>query len=154
MMRILLIVLYFLTLGQHVSADSHLTSNTGLSVWAMCGASQGQGYYFKDDFMNPDGPNWTEDGISDGQITLVENGDQFDILFGDVAGATGYVQDGAQVILLHLSDKYIRVGAFHNNYADIYNFDRQTSEVVWSSNKSGPITGKVSVYVAKCRFVN
>ena len=91
MMRIVLTILYFLTLGQPVSADSHLTSNTGLSVWAMCGASQGQGYYFKDDFMNPDGPNWTEDGISDGQITLVENGDQFDILFGDVARATGYV---------------------------------------------------------------
>jgi len=153
-MRNLLLVFYFGIFGQHVSADSHLTSNTGLSVWAMCGASKGQGYYFKDELMNPDGPNWSEDGISNGQITLVENRDQVDILFGDAARATGYVQDGAQVILLHLSDKYIRVGAFHNNYADIYNFNRETSEVVWSSNKSGPITGKVAVYVSKCQFVN
>ena len=58
------------------------------------------------------------------------------------------------MILLHFSDKYICVGAFHNNFADIYHFDRETFEVVWSSNKSGPITGKVAVYVSKCRFVN
>ena len=54
-MRTFLIVLHIVIFGQHVSADSHLTSNTGLSVWAMCGASKGQGYYFKDDFMNPNG---------------------------------------------------------------------------------------------------
>ena len=153
-MRTWLIALYLMIFGQYVSADSHLTFNTGISVWAMCGESKGQSYYFKDDFMNPDGPYWTEDGFSNDQFTLVKDGDQFDILFGDAARASGYVQDGAQVILLHISNKYIRVGAFHNNFADIYNFDRETSEVAWSSNRSGPLTGKIGLYVSKCRFVN
>ena len=58
------------------------------------------------------------------------------------------------MILLHVSDKCIRVGGFHNNFADIYNFDCETSEVIWSSNKAGLITGKVAVYVSKRRFVN
>ena len=136
-----------------VLSDSHLTGNSGLFVWAMCGPSKGQGYFFKDSIMNPNGPSWEADAISNGQITLVESADQFDIIFGDAYRASGYREDGAQVILLQATDKYLRVGAFADSYADIYNFDRENLEVAWSSNKSGPFSGKVAVYVSKCTFI-
>ena len=93
------------------------------------------------------------DGISNGQITLVHDGSNIDILFGDAARATGYREDGAEVALLYFGEKYIRIGAFHDNFAEIYNFDRENSEVAWSSNKSGPLGGKVAVYTSKCQFV-
>ena len=129
------------------------TNSTALKVWAMCGPSQGKGYFFKDEIWNPEGPDWQDDGISNGQITLVNDGKNIDIIFGDAARASGYRDDGAEVALLHFGDKFIRVGAFSELYVDIYNFDRLNSEVAWSSNKSGPFAGKVAVYRSGCKFV-
>ncbi|PWL35002.1 MAG: hypothetical protein DCO97_11565 [Marivita sp. XM-24bin2] len=40
-------------------------------VIARCGASEGQGYFFHDPIMNPSGPEWADDGISNGKILLV-----------------------------------------------------------------------------------
>ena len=125
-----------------------------LEVMAMCGASSGTGYFFKDTLYNPEGGRWLDDGISNGQITLVRDGESYDILFGDAARGTGYRQDGAQVFMLHSGEKFIRVGAFADNYADIYNFDREDNKLVWSSNKSGPFSGKVAVYESDCTFIN
>ena len=56
--------------------------------------------------------------------------------------------------MLHSGEKFIRVGAFADNYADIYNFDREDNKLVWSSNKSGPFSGKVAVYESDCTFIN
>ena len=125
-----------------------------LKVMAMCGPSKGRAYFFKDALYNPNGGTWTEDGMSNGQVTLVKDGDSYDILFGDAAGGSGYKQDGAQVFMLHSGEKFIRVGAFAGNYADIYNFDREDNKLVWSSNKSGPFSGKVAVYESDCTFIN
>ena len=70
-----------------------------------------------------------------------------------MCGSSGYRQDGAQVIILHFGDKFIRVGAFADNYTDIYNFDRLEKKLAWSSNKTGPLMGKVSVYESNCTAV-
>ena len=125
-----------------------------LEVMAMCGPSKGTAFFFKDALFNPDGGSWMEDGMSNGQVTLVKDGDSYDILFGDAARGSGYKQDGAQVFMLHSGEKFIRVGAFAGNYADIYNFDREDNKLVWSSNKSGPFSGKVAVYESDCTFIN
>lgn len=146
--------IYFTTLAWTLAAAGSAVGQEKTNVIAMCGASEGISYNFRDDIVNPDGPDWSNDEISDGQITLVQSGDQFDILFGDAMRATSYSSDGAQVVLLHWGNQFIRVGAFSNEYADIYNFDRIISQVAWSSNKSGPILGRVAVYVSDCRFVD
>ena len=86
-------------------------------------------------------------------LVCCTGGEEGDILFGDAVGSTGYRQDGAQVIILHFGDKFIRVGAFADNYTDIYNFDRLEKKLAWSSNKSGPLMGKVSVYESNCTAV-
>ncbi len=112
---------------------------------AVCGASKGHGYYFSD--------GWQKDGVSEGQIILFRDSvsNEFDILFGNnVQNLNGYRQDDANVILLYADDDIIRIGAFHDNYTDIYSFSKNQGVVAWSSNKSGPIVPKAAVYVADC----
>lgn len=115
-----------------------------------CGASAGHAYFFKDDVMNPDGPQWEEDGMRNGSIILVKLGDEWDIQFDDAAGAYGYRSDGAQVTPLISEGNLLMVGAFHENYVDIYNFDLVHREVAWTSNKAGTLIAKAAVYRSAC----
>lgn len=64
-----------------------------------CGASEGHSFFFES-FANPDGPNWDTDRISGGKIILVRLGEEWDIQFDDARGASGYRQDGANVVPL------------------------------------------------------
>ena len=106
--RVAVFVCFFVSFAQSASAnmttalkESYGLTKVTLEVLAMCGSSQGRGYFFKHELFNPSGGSWLEDGISNGQITLVRDGEEVDILFGDAVGSTGYRQDGAQVIILH-----------------------------------------------------
>ena len=133
------------TIGTSVSSQS------GEGVLARCGASSGVGYFFFDELFNPEGPDWSDDGISNGNILLVRLGDEWDIQFGDTLGAYGYRQDGAEVIPLGNASDKLTVGAFHPNYTDIYTFNFSGAEVVWSSHKIGPLMTKVAIYQADCQ---
>ena len=119
-------------------------------VLARCGASHGRGYFFYDEKFSPQGPDWEDDGISNGKIILVRLGDEWDIQFDDVAGAYSYRQDGAKVMPLMNKPGMLSVGAFGASYADIYTFDLENKTLAWSSNKIGPIP-KVSVYSSDCQ---
>lgn len=115
-----------------------------------CGASSGTGYFFRDPLTNPDGPNWQDDGISNGKIVLVRLGDEWDIQFDDTVGAYGYRQDGARVVPLNINSSLITIGAFAINYVDLYTFNLLTNEVLWTSHKTGTLVTKVALYRAEC----
>lgn len=115
-----------------------------------CGPSEGTSYFFRQEFLNPDGPSWEDDGISNGRIILVREGDEWDILFGDIAGNYGYRQDGAEVLLLNSNEGFLTVGAFSNNYVEIYTFNLIDREVAWTSHKTGTPIPKVAAYHADC----
>ncbi len=100
--------------------------------------------------MNPSGPSWENDGISNGQILLVKLGQEWDIQFGDSIGSYGYRQDGAAVIALGSNNSMLNVGAFHPNYTDIYTFNMLSKEVLWTSHKIGTAITKVAIYRAEC----
>ncbi len=119
-------------------------------VLARCGASFGTGYFFHDDVTNPGGPEWSTDRITDGNLLLVRLGDEWDIQFGDSIGEYGYRQDGAEVIPLGQADGMLTVGAFRGTYTDIFTFDFEGDEVVWTSHKTGTVIKKVAVYRAEC----
>lgn len=119
-------------------------------VVAHCGASQGTGYFFHDERFNPTGPDWAEDGMSNGRIILVRDGDDWDILFSDAVGSFGYRQDGATVLLVGNNGDFLTIGAFHPNYVDTYTFDLSGLEVVWTSHKTGTAIQKVAIYRADC----
>ena len=78
--------------------------------------------------FNSEPSGWHKDGINNGRIILTKDGDNWDILFGDAAGSSGYRSDGATVILLAWTDEFIRLGAFANNYSDVYNFNLKEQE--------------------------
>ena len=119
-------------------------------VLIRCGPSSGHSYFFKDDIWNPDGPNWDLDGISDGKIILIRYADEWDILFSDGVGASGYRQDGAKVVPLLEKPGMLTIGVFNANYIDIFTFDFDGRKVAWSSNKHGPFMSKVAAYEASC----
>lgn len=115
-----------------------------------CGASSGHGYFLSNDFFNPDGPNWEPDGISDGKIVRIRRGNEWDILFDDITGSNGYRQDGAKVFPILETDRFLTVGAFNEQYVDVFTFDLVDRVVGWTSNKHGPFTAKAAVYAADC----
>ncbi len=123
-------------------------------VLARCGASKGQSYFLKNEVTNSDGPNWAEDGMSNGKIVLVRLGDEWDIQFDDAVGAFGYRQDEASVIVLGATNDLLTIGAFRGTYTDVYTFDFAHAEVVWTSHKTGTITGKIGLYRAACDVVS
>jgi hypothetical protein len=114
-----------------------------------CGASSGHSFVFKSS-LNPMGPNWEVDGMSNGKIILIRLGDEWDIQFDDSVGSYGYRQDGAQVLPLMETDGLITVGAFSSQYVDIYTFDLVNRVVGWTSNKHGPVAAKTAAFSATC----
>jgi hypothetical protein len=141
-----------LVLGLAATSAAPLGAQVRDGVLARCGESEGQGYFFQDDFWNPDGPEWSKDGITGGQIVLVRLGEEWDIQFADIAGAHGYRADGAVVMPLGSTETMLTVGAFRGNYADVYTFNFAGSEVVWTSHKIDVMVSKVAVYRADCTF--
>lgn len=117
---------------------------------AKCGASSGNGYFFHDEIFNTAESAWDDDGLSNGKISLVKAGDSLDILFGDALGDNGYSSDGATVILLSTVGDIVRLGAFHDNYTDVFSFNMADKEVIWTSHKGGPFSKKVAIYRAEC----
>jgi hypothetical protein len=118
-------------------------------VIARCGASDGMGYYFRENATGNTDGTWQQDGISSGKIVLVRLGEQWDIQFDDAIGAAGYRNDGARVIFLGGDEEIMRIGAFHENYVDIYSFDLVGKKVAWTSSKNFPFA-KVGAYLADC----
>lgn len=119
-------------------------------VLIRCGASSGHAFFFQDEFFNPEGSGWQEDGMSSGKIILVKLGNEWDIQFDDAIGTSGYRQDGARVIPLSGKSEMLTVGAFNSDYVDIYTFDFIGKQVAWSSSKLGPFAPKVAAYAAEC----
>lgn len=114
-----------------------------------CGASAGHSFFFKGP-LNPSGPSWEVDRLSNGKIILVRLGEEWDIQFDDAIGSFGYRQDGAQVFPLMETDSLLTVGAFNAQYVDIYTFDFANKVVGWTSNKHGPISAKTAAFSASC----
>ncbi|MBJ7578264.1 hypothetical protein JHC09_10250 [Devosia sp. MC532] len=120
-------------------------------VLISCGHSEGHGYFFRDNFLNPEGPGWEEDRIGNGKISLIRLGEEWDIGFDDTIGGSSYRKDGATVIPLAITERFVMVSAILiGSYADIYTFDLQDRIVVWSSQKVGTLIPKVATLVAKC----
>lgn len=53
-----------------------------------CGASKGYSYFFKGALVPKDKSGWQEDSISGGDILLVKNGKDYDIIYTDALGGT------------------------------------------------------------------
>ncbi len=148
---------YYLT-GIFVGGLLCLTEPAGAEDLAVCGRSDGKGYYPSAALRAGEPSIWTDDPISDGRITLaMRQPNTFDILFSDATGAVvSATQDGASVVRVGQSDVSITVVVVYPMLVETYTFLNSTDgpEVLWTSNKHSTPIVKVGAYRAQCSFIS
>lgn len=146
------------TIGNCLAIAALLASGTWSSpafaqvaqgVIARCGGSRGTAYRFLDNLTPGLRPGWAQDDYG-GKTVLVRLGNEWDIQFSDALGSSGYRALGAKVMPLGYTGGRLNVGAFGGTFIDIYTFDFNTSEVIWTSHKNGTLFDKVGIYRATC----
>lgn len=63
-----------------------------------CGASNGYSFYFEGPVVPHGKAGWHDDGITDGNIQLVQDGDQFDLIYTDAVGTRSATSAGFTVL--------------------------------------------------------
>jgi hypothetical protein len=94
---------------------------------------------------------WQQDGISNGTIQLLQDGQDLDIVVGDATGGTRSAKaDGATVVLLATPERGPIVGAFYPLASEVYDFDLTHHQVSWTQTKFSGLVDKTSLFVAPC----
>lgn len=125
---------------------------------AVCGDSKGYGYYPAAGLRLNEEPEWAEDGISGGKLTLSRsNSGDLDILFADASGRViSTVADGGEVILIDQGKGSLSVLVVYDVSIETYTFLKTATggEVMWTQNRhSGPIV-KAAIFRASCSLVS
>ena len=76
---------------------SMMATPIGAETIIECGGSQGKGYYFGIDSSTQAQIGWIDDGMKDGAIVLVRNGDTFDVIIKDAVGTISSIAEGVTV---------------------------------------------------------
>ncbi|MEO9340760.1 hypothetical protein ABFT80_25445 [Mesorhizobium sp. SB112] len=63
------------------------TSSSLAQVIAICGASQCFGYNVKGKIVDDESAGWIKDGLANGGIQLLKDGDGFDVVYTDAVGS-------------------------------------------------------------------
>lgn len=143
-----------------LSASLMAVSTTASAmVVTRCGSSFGYAWFFEGPFVPPSEAGWGEDQISDGQITLTRDGDQWDIIYTDVTGTRSARADQGQVFYLgdggtpgfhSVLIAYSGVGAGTvEHYLFKLNPDGR-GEVAFSTMRPGGLIQKASILRAEC----
>jgi len=136
-----------------------LTSATATqaAIITECGSSKGYGYYFEGEAVPGGRAGWREDGISDGEIQLIQSGKQLDIKFTGARGTQSKKAQGFQVFSVpQPKPGFMLVAAIHQKgVLEHYLFQLDAlgnGTVVWGSLKgSGWPVQKSAIYEATCR---
>jgi hypothetical protein len=117
-----------------------------------CSASAGKAFYFTIDQRTGKQIGWVDDGISNGTIALVMNGEAFDIIQKDAVGIMSATAEGATVVVLDVHDPFVDVlVSYPQGAKELYTFDRVGKRVTWSQHKFGVLYEKASTFIAECQ---
>ena len=135
---------FALDIGSPAQAQSQLLFS--------CGASAGHAFYLEEGFLQPGDGGWTEDGLSNGQIILLQNGETADILYRDTLGTTSVSEDGGRVIPLSISRERALLAVYYPKVVEHYLFTRNAtaSQVVWTQIKHDALINKAAAFQADC----
>lgn len=130
-------------------------SNGRAATITRCGESQGYGWYFAGPVVPSNKAGWQKDGITGGDLTLIFDGDQPDIVYTDAAGTRSARASGATALSINGAAGYRLIVVLYPAGAIehyLFNLDAKgNGTVVWGTARSaGPIQ-KSSLFVAKCR---
>ena len=116
-----------------------------------CEGSFGKAFYFSDSPETGDEVGWVDDGITDGSVVLVRNGDALDIIIRDAVGRISATAEGANVILLDVRDPFIEVlVSYPQGAKELYTFDMKERRLAWSQHKFGVAFDKAATFLAEC----
>lgn len=116
-----------------------------------CEGSFGKAFYFADSPETGEEVGWVDDGITDGSVVLVRNGDALDIIMRDAVGTISATAEGATVILLDVRDPFIEVlVSYPQGAKELYTFDMKERRLAWSQHKFGVAFDKAATFLAEC----
>jgi hypothetical protein len=117
-----------------------------------CSGSAGKAYYFDIEPQTGEPTGWIDDGISDGSVVFVRNGDAFDIIIRDAIGTISATAEGARVSVIDVRDPFVEVlVSYPQGPKELYTFDLKERRLVWSQHKFGVMFDKASTFVAECK---
>ena len=123
---------------------------------AICGASEGYGYYPNVGLGKPG--EWVRDGIKEGRFTLTRVGDRFDLLFTDATGAViSATNDGGSVVQIGRNEEAIAVIVIYPGATvETFTFfkSQDGNEAIWSTNRYGVLKPKLTTFRAPCSFLD
>ena len=121
-----------------------------------CGASSGYAHYPESELVSKAQAGWRKDGITNGALQLVRNGDQFDVLYTDAAGTRSARSDGFHISRVKgtAAGRYLLVGVNAvSGVVEHWLFIVDGSgrgTVVWGSIRGGVTLPKSSLMEARC----
>lgn len=104
-----------------------------------CGGNAGYSYYFEGDFVPKKDSGQTEDGTSQGSYSLINKGEDLDLIFTDATGRViSAVADGGQVFMLGQGNSTVLVLVnYPNMTAETYLFNLKTGQYSLNQVKYG-----------------
>jgi hypothetical protein len=119
-------------------------------VLRTCGASSGWAYYLAGGVVQQDDAGWQEDGISNGGVMLLRDGENWDIVYTDATGSRSARADGGRVVMLTENTSGVVVLVAYPTVQETYLFSATRSEVVWTQIKAAGLADKGAVFRAAC----
>jgi len=146
----------FTFIAMFIFANGTATSASA-QVLTRCGASAGYAWFFNGTYVPEDQSGWEEDGISGGQILLLRDGDQLDVIYTDSVGTRSARSDGGEVIYLGDggNSRFISVLIIYLSTATtehyLFNVDNSgEGEVLFSTMRPAGLVQKASLLRAAC----
>ena len=131
-------------------------SNASAGSIAHCGGSSGYAYYIQGGLVTEKKSGWGEDGISKGQILLIQDGKEFDIIHTDASGGTRSSKgDGGKVIAVGRdANSIMLIVIYPGKTVESYLFRQhgKSGEVVWTQMKLDDLISKAQTFKADCAF--
>src|SRR5262245_52156023 len=124
-------------------------------ILTRCGASAGFSYYLPHPLVGKD-TGWQKDGVSQGQMQLILDGNDYDVIYTDNVGTRSSRADGFRILNLPGAEggRLLLVGAHPSSGAmEHWLFsinERGEGVVVWGTIRSGANFPKSSLMKADC----
>jgi len=125
-------------------------------IISRCGPSSGYAHYPQSELVSKAQAGWRQDGISNGALQLMRDGDQFDVVYTDAAGTRSARSDGFQISRVKgtTAGRYLLVGVNGvSGVVEHWLFDVDGSgrgTVVWGSVRAGLTPPKSILMEARC----
>ena len=127
-------------------------------VITRCGASKGTSWYFFGPMVSREKSGWNEDGISQGEILLILDRGDADIVYTDAFGTRSSRGDGGTVVLLseNSAPGFVLALAVYPQTATAEHYVFQLDQagnglVMWGTARAGGAIQKSTLLQARCR---